>query len=121
MKNNSAKNVASFVRELVAPIANEMGYYIWDVEFCKEGADRYLRITLDNEKFMIFIDSPQESEPIEIPIATFASLPFKPGKYIELQKGPDIYRLMLDEGHLAAKIVNMVEIFYELNSKLARR
>ncbi|MBQ4090760.1 MAG: ribosome maturation factor RimP [Clostridia bacterium] len=50
MKNNSAKNVASFVRELVAPIANEMGYYIWDVEFCKEGADRYLRITLDNEE-----------------------------------------------------------------------
>ena len=79
------------------------------------------RITLDNEKFMIFIDSPQESEPIEIPIATFASLPFKPGKYIELQKGPDIYRLMLDEGHIATKIVNMVEIFYELNSKLARR
>ena len=50
MKNNSAKNVASFVRELVTPIAEEMGYFIWDVEFCKEGADRYLRITLDNEE-----------------------------------------------------------------------
>jgi len=49
MKNNSGKNVASVVRELIAPTAAEMGYFIWDVEFCKEGADKYLRITLDNE------------------------------------------------------------------------
>ena len=50
MKNNSGKNIASAVRELVAPVAEEMGYYIWDVEFVKEGADKYLRITLDNEE-----------------------------------------------------------------------
>ncbi len=50
MKNNSGKNIASTVRELVAPVAEEMGYYIWDVEFVKEGADKYLRITLDNEE-----------------------------------------------------------------------
>lgn len=50
MKNNSGKNVASTVRELVTPIAEEMGYFIWDVEFVKEGADKYLRITLDNEE-----------------------------------------------------------------------
>ena len=49
MKNNTNKNVAGAVRELVAPVAMEMGYFIWDVEFCKEGADKYLRITLDNE------------------------------------------------------------------------
>ena len=49
MKNNGSKNVASVVRELARPIAQEMGYYIWDVEFVKEGADKYLRITLDNE------------------------------------------------------------------------
>ncbi len=50
MKNNTNKNVASTVRALVAPIADQMGYFIWDVEFCKEGADKYLRITLDNEE-----------------------------------------------------------------------
>ena len=50
MKNSSGKNIASTVRELVTPIAEEMGYYIWDVEFVKEGADKYLRITLDNEE-----------------------------------------------------------------------
>jgi ribosome maturation factor RimP len=50
MKSNSGKNVAGVVRELVTPIAEEMGFFIWDVEFVKEGADKYLRITLDNEE-----------------------------------------------------------------------
>ena len=51
LKNNrETKNVASTVRALISPLADEMGYYIWDVEFVKEGADRYLRITIDNEE-----------------------------------------------------------------------
>ena len=50
MKSNSGKNIASVVRELVTPVADEMGFFIWDVEFVKEGADKYLRITLDNEE-----------------------------------------------------------------------
>ena len=50
MKNNSGKNIASAVREIVTPVADEMGFFIWDVEFVKEGADKYLRITLDNEE-----------------------------------------------------------------------
>ena len=50
MKNTSSKNIASTVRQLVTPTADELGYYIWDVEFVKEGADKYLRITIDNEE-----------------------------------------------------------------------
>lgn len=49
MKNNGSKNVAGVVKELITPMADEMGYYLWDVEFVKEGADKYLRITIDNE------------------------------------------------------------------------
>lgn len=50
MKSNGNKNIAAVVKELVSPMADEMGYYLWDVEFVKEGADKYLRITLDNEE-----------------------------------------------------------------------
>ena len=50
MKNNGSKNVASLVKELITPMADEMGYFLWDVEFVKEGADKYLRITIDNEE-----------------------------------------------------------------------
>ena len=41
------KNVVTTVRELVAPVADSMGYTLWDVEFVREGARRVLRITLD--------------------------------------------------------------------------
>lgn len=50
MKNNGSKNIASLVKELIAPMASDMGYWLWDVEFVKEGADKYLRITIDNEE-----------------------------------------------------------------------
>ena len=50
MKNNGSKNVAGVVKELITPMADEMGYFLWDVEFVKEGADKYLRITIDNEE-----------------------------------------------------------------------
>jgi ribosome maturation factor RimP len=50
MKANGNKNVASTVKELITPVADELGYWLWDVEFVKEGADKYLRITIDNEE-----------------------------------------------------------------------
>ncbi len=56
MKNNSGKNIASTVRDIIAPVADEMGFFIWDVEFVKEGADKHLRITLDNEEGINIID-----------------------------------------------------------------
>ena len=74
MKNGGNKNVASTVRDIISPVADELGYYIWDVEFVKEGADKHLRITIDNEegitiedceKFHRAIDTPlDEADPI---------------------------------------------------------
>ena len=74
MKNGGNKNIASTVREIISPVAEELGYYIWDVEFVKEGADKHLRITIDNEdgitiedceKFHRAIDAPlDEADPI---------------------------------------------------------
>ena len=46
---NGTKNVAATVSELIAPVAEELGYFLWDVEYVKEGAEMYLRITIDNE------------------------------------------------------------------------
>ena len=45
-KNGS---VADVVTALAAPIAEQLGYSLWDVEYVREGADYYLRITIDNE------------------------------------------------------------------------
>ena len=48
MAKNSS--VAETVRTLIEPVAEELGVWIWDVEFVKEGARRVLRITIDSEE-----------------------------------------------------------------------
>lgn len=53
MANNNArpaKNIAGRVKELLEPTVNELGYVLWDVEYVKEGAEWFLRITLDSEE-----------------------------------------------------------------------
>jgi len=41
------KNIAALVWELAAPVADELGYTVWDVEYVKEGSTMILRITID--------------------------------------------------------------------------
>ena len=35
------------VEEIIKPIADEMGYDLWNIQFAKEGSDWYLRIFID--------------------------------------------------------------------------
>ncbi len=42
-------NTVSTVWELAQPIAEQLGYELWDVRFEKEGADWFLRIFIDKE------------------------------------------------------------------------
>ena len=50
MEQKKKKNTAAVVRELAEPIAEELGYMLWDVEYVKEGAEMVLRITIDSEE-----------------------------------------------------------------------
>lgn len=43
------KNTAGICAELAAPVAEEMGVYIWDTIFEKEGAGWYLRYFIDKD------------------------------------------------------------------------
>ena len=43
------KNIAGVVREIAEPLAESLGYILWDVEYVKEGADMILRITIDTD------------------------------------------------------------------------
>ena len=49
MVKKPSGGVASRVRELIQPIADELGYMLWDVEYVKEGSQWYLRVTIDQE------------------------------------------------------------------------
>ena len=43
----AGRGIADRVREIIQPTADELGYYLWDVEYVKEGADFILRVTID--------------------------------------------------------------------------
>ena len=55
MKKSSG-GVVKAVRAIAEPLAEQLGYVIWDVEYVKEGADMYLRITIDNEEGILIED-----------------------------------------------------------------
>lgn len=74
-------------------------------------------VTLSPERFLIEGILNGEAISLSVPTASFPTLPFSPGKYIEIQDGPTIYRCVLEDGRLAMKFINMVKIFYELKNR----
>ena len=63
-----ASNVENKVREIVEPIASELGLEIWDVRFVKEGADHYLRIYIDKEDGISIDDCVNLSHAVDKPL-----------------------------------------------------
>ena len=45
----SSGKTAEEARALAAPVAESLGYFIWDVEYIKEGTEWFLRTTIDSE------------------------------------------------------------------------
>ena len=50
MMKKSNGGIVGAVKKIAQPLAEELGYFLWDVEYVKEGADMYLRITIDSEE-----------------------------------------------------------------------
>lgn len=79
------QNIASEVEELLTPCIKELGYNLWDVEFVKEGASWYLRLTIDKEGDVFIEDCEKvsravdpildEADPIENPYSLEVSSP----------------------------------------------
>ena len=107
MKISGNKNVASAVRELVTPVAEEMGYYIWDVEFVKEGADKYLRITIDNEEGITIDDCEKFHRAID-PVLDEAD-PISEAYILEVSS-PGIERELKCDDHIFACVDWDVEV-----------
>lgn len=74
-------------------------------------------LTLDRNQLTIRGQIRGEAVELAVPISGIPTLPFKPGKYLDVQQGSDIYRCVLSDGRLVMKFINMVKIFYELGSK----
>ncbi len=74
-------------------------------------------VTLSEECFRIKGELCGKETDLTIPIATFASLPFKPGKYLEIQHNDMTYRCYPEDGRIVMKYINMTKIFYEIHNE----
>ncbi len=48
-KDVNDMKVSDLVTEFAKPVAEQLGYSLWDVEYVREGADRYLRVYIDKD------------------------------------------------------------------------
>ncbi len=100
-------NIAERVEALVSPVITEMGYRVWDVEYVKEGAEWYLRITLDSDNGIDINDCEKVSRAVspmldeEDPIEDFY--------YLEVHS-PGLERVLRKEAHFLASIGSEIEI-----------
>lgn len=96
-----AKNatVAEKVRALAEPLADELGIWVWDVEFVKEGARRVLRITVDSENGITIDDCEKLHRAID-PLLDEADL-IEEQYYLEVSS-PGIERELKNDIHIEA-------------------
>lgn len=103
----SVKNVVAVVREGIAPVADELGYILWDVEYVKEGARRILRVTIDNENGITIEDCERMHRAID-PVLDEID-PIEDAYDLEVSS-PGIERDLRTDAHIDACIGEDVEI-----------
>lgn len=101
------KNIAGTVRELVAPVAEEFGFMLWDVEYVKEGADMILRITIDKPEGIDIEDCEKMARAID-PIIDEAD-PIEVSYKMEVSS-PGIERVLSRPEHFTACMGEKIEV-----------
>lgn len=120
MANKKGASVAEVVTALAQPLADELGYVLWDVEYVREGADYYLRITIDSEAGITIDDCERFSRAID-PVIDEAD-PITDSYHLEVSS-PGIERELKTPEHIAACLGETVEarLFAPLNGTRVHR
>ncbi len=116
----TAKNIAETVRELIAPVAEELGLFLWDVEFVKEGARRVLRVTIDSDEGITIDDCERMHRAID-PVLDEAD-PIESAYDLEVSS-PGIERELRTDAHIDFGIGELVDLrfFAPVNGKKTHR
>ena len=85
-----------------------------DCDKCKFVPTGRATVSLTADGFTIRGTLRGEETELAVSITHFASLPFKPGRHLEIQQGENIYRCLPDDGRLVMKFINMIKVYYEL-------
>ena len=100
------KGIKETVREAVLPIAQEMGYRIWDVTYSKVGADYHLEITIDSDNGIDIKDCERFHRAID-PVLDEID-PIEGFYYLDVSS-PGLERELRTEEHIALSLGSKVE------------
>ncbi len=100
------KNIASRVSAMVSPKIEELGYSLWDVEYLREGADWFLRITIDSPDGIDIDDCEKVHRAVEVIIDE--ADPIEDAYYLEISS-PGLERELRTDAHLEACLGMTVE------------
>lgn len=105
--NQKKGSVAERVERVVAPIAQELGLSIWDIEFRKEGSDYFLCIYIDKEGGVSINDCEAFSRAVDAPLDE--ADPIEPSYYLEVSSA-GIERSLKKDAHFIASLGREVRI-----------
>ncbi len=100
-------SIAQKVWDIVLPTADELEYVLWDVEFVKEGADYYLRITIDHPEGITIEDCERFHRAID-PVLDEAD-PIAQAYILEVSS-PGIERELKNRDHVMMCLGDTVEV-----------
>ena len=106
MKKNGG-SVAATVKVLAEPIAQELGYELWDVEYVKEGADFILRVTIDNDEGITIDDCETMTRAIDPILDEHDPIP---DSYLLEVSSPGIERELTRDDHFELCVGEKVEV-----------
>lgn len=95
-QQNYSKSISDVVQKVAEPIAEKLGFNIWNVKFVKEGPNYYLRIFIDNDKGITIEDCEKMSKAIEGPIDELD--PISQNYYLEVCS-PGVERELTKDKH----------------------
>ena len=100
-------SIAQKVWEIALPVADALEYILWDVEFVKEGADKYLRITIDHPEGITIEDCERFHRAID-PVLDETD-PIQQAYILEVSS-PGIERELKNRDHVQMCLGDLVEI-----------
>ena len=103
----TGRGIAERVREIITPTADELGYYLWDVEYVKEGADYILRVTIDNDEGITIDDCERMTRAIDPILDEHDPIP---DSYLLEVSSPGIERELTRDDHFDLCIGEKVEV-----------
>lgn len=107
MAKKSEGGVVAAVRAAVTPVIVSLGYSVWDIEYVKEGAERYLRVTIDAQAGITIDDCEKVHRAID-PVLDELD-PIEEAYHLEVSS-PGLERELRTDEHLAACVGEEVEV-----------